>query len=84
MILQVYAIKDELTAFKSPFFMQTERDALALFTAGVNDDSLPMRSSPQDFSLYHLGEWSDSTGLFIAAEPIRVATANEVLIRKEE
>lgn len=65
MKLQVFAIKDRAIAgFMQPFFAHTIGAAVRAFQDGMNDPQTPMAKHPEDYDLWHLGEWDDQTGDF--------------------
>lgn len=69
MILKVYSIRDSKTGiFNSPFFNHTNGEAERNFRDLCNDDkSMPGRH-PEDYDLYHLGEYDDNTGKMSAKD----------------
>lgn len=57
------AIKDRaLDAFMRPFFAQTKGQAIRMFNDEVNNNQSPMFAHPDDYDLYYLGMWDDTTG----------------------
>lgn len=59
------AIKDRaLDAFMRPFWAQTKGQAIRMFTDEVNNTQSPMHNHPDDYDLFYLAEWDDSTGEF--------------------
>lgn len=59
------AIKDRaLDAFMRPFFAQTRGQAIRMFNDEINNNQSPMFNHPDDYDLYFLAEWDDSTGEF--------------------
>lgn len=63
MISKIYAIYDsKLEAYMQPFFMQSKGQAVRAFTDTVNDDKTQFWKHPEDFTLFELGEYDDSTG----------------------
>lgn len=64
MKLQILSIKDRaLDAFMRPFYAQTEGQGERMFTDLVNEPGSDMNKHPDDYDLYLLGDWNDSTGL---------------------
>lgn len=64
MIVQIYAVKDELAQrFKYPQYFQSKEEALRDFKTNMNETTL-WRSNPGDFNLYRLGEYNDETGIY--------------------
>jgi len=76
-ILQAFAIYDKKAqAYIYPHFTTTKGQAIRSFEDAVNDPSSAFFKHPEDFCLFHLGEYSDSTGQFKSmANPIPLEEA---------
>ena len=78
MILQVFSVYDsKAKAFSHPFYCPNAEMARRYFANGANDPTLQLCQNSEDFSLFHLGEWSDETGQFTsnaAPQPLGLAT----------
>lgn len=63
---KIYAIRDaKVGAYMTPFFSHNNDTALRSFRhAGRSPESV-MNSAPDDFALYCLGEFDDSSGKII-------------------
>jgi len=62
MVLKMFSIYDQATeAFNQPFFMLTKAEALRAFIKMANDDTTQMFHAPNDFHLYLLGSYDNST-----------------------
>lgn len=87
MKMQALAVRDrQLNGFMQPFFTATIGLGLRAFTDLVNDTSSEMHKHPEDYELYHIGDYDDKTGLLSptvnpngAPEPQQVALATNVL-----
>lgn len=81
MILQVMAIRDLATeAYGRPLFMPAIGAAVRAFYDEINrnDKDNPYFQHPEDYILYHLGEFDDNTGIFnLLTVPKQVATGKE-------
>lgn len=65
MIQKIYTVYDsKLEAYMQPFFMQSKGQAVRAFTDSVNDQTTQFNKHPEDFTLFELGEYDDSTGKF--------------------
>lgn len=68
MVLKAFAVHDQKSkAFNTPFFKHTHGEAERDFKSAVNDNSQQnnnLHKYPEDFDLYHVGEYDDQTGLF--------------------
>lgn len=63
MKINVYTVYDEKAeAFMSPFFMGTDNLAKRGFADAINNPETPFGKHPQDYTLFCIGEWSDSKG----------------------
>ena len=72
------------SAYLLPFFSQTKGTAIRSFTESCNDPQSTFFKYPEDFTLFELGEYDDSTAeLFIHPSPEPIGKAiefkNEVL-----
>jgi len=50
-------------AYHQPFFLLTVAEAKRAFTNMANDETSKINCYPQDFQLFHCGEYDNSTGL---------------------
>lgn len=70
MILQIYSIHDRAVgAYMQPFFARSEGEALRMLRVAVNDPQSGFHGNPGDYTLTHLGEFSDQTGEFSTLPP---------------
>lgn len=59
----VFAVYDnKIGTYAQPFFSQTISAAKRSFVDAASDPSTLLSKHPEDFSLFHLGEFDDSTG----------------------
>jgi len=87
MIYKCFAVKDKaLDSYSAPFTQATVeagqrmwRD-LVMFEGGENNR---YARNPEDYSLYLLGEYDDTTGQMIALEtPMQISNATDVISDK--
>lgn len=83
MITQVVAIKDRaLDAYGNPFHVQTVGQAIRSFSDEINRraNDNNMHNHADDFDLYHLATYDNTTGEFtkIPGAPIQVAIGKNV------
>lgn len=65
MIVQVFSVFDSKAAsFAQPFFSPTIVTAQRAFTGACKETTSMLNQYPEDFCLFHLGEFDDQTGLF--------------------
>lgn len=60
-ILQFYSIKDELNGFTPPIPFPNDEVAKRYFKE-MCAENITMKHSPQDFSIWHIGEFNIKTG----------------------
>lgn len=63
MIHQMYSIKDKLNGYIPPIPFPDDDVAQRWFREMVHEN-VTMKLSPNDFDLWHLGEWDSKTGEF--------------------
>lgn len=69
MISQAFTIYDsKAEAYLSPFFMQSKGQALRAFQDAAQDKETQFAKHPSDFTLFEIGEYDDSTGIFTQYE----------------
>ena len=82
MIYKLFAVKDKaLDSYSAPFTQATIEAGIRMWRDLVlyGQEENRYRRSPEDYCLYMLGEFDDSTGQTTPAVPVRLASANEVL-----
>lgn len=63
--LQMYSIYDsKAEIFHPPYFNKTHGEAERTFGQIVNDEKTQIGQFPEDYDLYHVGEYNDGTGQF--------------------
>lgn len=83
MIKKIYSVFDSATGvYSAPFLSVTQPEALRSWYKACQDDQLPFKSSPADFSLFELGSFDDSEGSFLCHKaPLNLGTALSALSR---
>lgn len=65
MKMKVFTVYDsKAEAFATPFFMQSTGQALRAWTDTCNDEQTQINRHPEDFTLFHLGDFDSFTGKF--------------------
>lgn len=84
MKLYVFAIRDRsLDGFMVPQFMASPGVAVRAFADILNGkEESPIRSHPDDFDLYQLGEFDPETGLFSTGVPKQLALGRDLVISR--
>lgn len=82
--LQIFAVYDKKAlAYNNPFYYHQKGQALRGFEDAINDTQSPFSKHPEDFSLFHLGEFNDTTGVITPLpNPVHVEEALNVLKTK--
>lgn len=71
----IYDSKAE--AHMRPNMFRNEREAVKIFDRLCNDPQTDYSKFPQDYQLYHIGDFEDTKGLLIPVEPV-VLLANGI------
>lgn len=65
MVLKVFGIYDsKAEAYLPPFFMKSKGEAIRALTSHVCDPQHNFSKYAEDFTLFELGSWNDSTSKF--------------------
>lgn len=84
MRFEVVAVLDAAVGgYSRPFFTPSIGAAVRSFIDEVNRqaDDNQMSKHPQDFSLYHLGSFDDSTGELLPCQPELVSRGSQAVTR---
>lgn len=79
MLLKIYSIYDvKAGAYLQPMFFKSTPEALRAFGDACNDPESVFFKHAEDYSLYELGQYNDSSGQFIPMkEPYSLMSAKE-------
>lgn len=73
MILKVFAVRDmKALAFQAPFFSLAPGSALRAFGDECEKEGTPFHKHPEDYVLYEVGVYDDSTALLESLNPVRM------------
>lgn len=62
MILKTFSIYDnKAMAFRTPFYLHMEGEAIRAFADMVNDPEHPVGQHPEDYTLFLLGDFNDQS-----------------------
>lgn len=86
MILQMCTVHDTATEmFGRPFFMVATGQAVRSFRDEVNNPDSEFSKHPDDYSLYHLGQYDDNTGGFeLFGRPTLLVRGKDMFVPKGE
>lgn len=83
MLLQVVAVRDRaIDTFGQPFYVTHVGQAIRGFSDAINsgkDDN--MAKHPEDFDLYHLGEFDDSGAKFHCLDSPRLVAVGKDVVK---
>ena len=82
MILNVYAIFDAATAaYMRPFFLQSDGQAVRVFSDIAMDGGHEVGKHPEDYSLVRCGTWNDQKCEFTQEQVETLITGQEAVAR---
>jgi hypothetical protein len=62
MIKKIFTVFDaKAEIYLPPFYMHSKGEAIRAFQTSANDQNLQIGKYPEDFTLYEIGEYDDST-----------------------
>lgn len=81
MIYKMYVVYDcKVEAYITPFFMRANGEAMRAFTELANDKSKSVGANPEDFTLFEVGTYDDSSAMInVLITPISLGKAIEFL-----
>lgn len=81
---KLFAVRDaKTTLFGNPFCAITHADAQRSFVAGTNNPQSMVCQFPEDFALWHIGEYDQETGILTKFDqPVHMLNAID-LVKKE-
>lgn len=81
MILQMFSVYDSKSeTFTQPTFAKTKGEMLRSFSEAVNEESHQFHKHSADFTLFHVGEYDDSSALCSSLPtPISLGLAQEFI-----
>lgn len=83
MRLFFYSIFDSATAaYMRPFVMQSDGQAVRAFHDEAVRAETDINRHPQDYSLFRLGDFDDSSGSLVSSGPTCLARAHELVARE--
>lgn len=84
MITKIYSVFDaKAEAYLPPIFQRTHGEAIRSFESAVTQPDHQFHNHAEDYTLFHVGEFDDSTGAIEKVlTPVPLAKGNEVLARQ--
>lgn len=84
MITKIVAVRDRaVIAFGQPFFVRAIGEAMRSFEDEVNRDGSPFKDHPDDYDLYHVGDFDSDSGRVVPCEPLMLMTGKQCVRNKE-
>lgn len=81
--LIIIAVRDrQLDAFMRPFVAQSNGQAVRSFRDEINRAGSELNAHPEDYELYLLGTFEETTGEILATKPQQIAIATNLIERK--
>lgn len=79
MTLQQFAVYDvKVGKYTQPFLLHSKGEAIRSWVDVVNDEKTNFKKHPEDYTLFHLGEWDDESGMTTnLTVPVPIGTALE-------
>lgn len=78
--MQIFAIRDRaLGAYMQPWVAQTPGQATRMFQDELGSNESPMNKHPDDYDLYHIGEFNQDTGVLIPKESAQLLASGKNL-----
>lgn len=75
MIKYIYTIKDELTGYNAPFLQENDEEATRTLKILTNDENSNIYQSPEDYSIWNIGNFNQTDGCITTITPQLVARA---------
>lgn len=81
---KIYSIRDSKgELYNQPFFLNTHGEAERTFRSLANDPKSMVGMYPEDYDLFHIGEFDDSTGV-LTPLPTPTHIAKGISMKKPE
>lgn len=78
MIYKIFSVWDaKTTAYMQPFFSSTIGSGIRAFIDASQDPGTMLAKHPEDFSLQHIGEFDDATGVCTACSPVSLGSGSD-------
>ena len=82
MQMNIYAVYDKaVSAYMRPFVMQTDGQAMRMFGDEATNAESAISKHPEDYALFRLASFEDSSGEITPQEPRCLARAHELASR---
>jgi len=84
MKLNIFAVRDQATdQFGNPMFLVSTGQAIRSFGDEINnkESNNLLNKHPEDYALYHLGEYDTDTGTFTTQAPKQVAIGKDLTVK---
>lgn len=77
---KIVVVRDRAAdCYGQPVFVQSLGSAVRSFQDEINKEGTPFHSHPDDYDLYHCGEFDDESGLFNTGRPSQIAVGKDLV-----
>ena len=81
----IMAVYDKATeAFMRPWNAQSKGQASRMFADEVRREGTDLNTHPEDYTLFHIGNYDDQAGMLEPMEPTRVISGIDVLQKGDD
>lgn len=78
--VKLFCVRDSaINSFNNPFCAPTPGFAERSFRDEVNRAESPMNAHPEDYELYHVGDFDPDSGVIVPCRPTSIVRASDVL-----
>lgn len=86
MLLKAYSVRDSKAGvYNTPFFQRTHGEAERMFHNLVKDPNSTVCKYPDDFDLFHVGEYDDQKGVLLSLDtPQHIQKAAHLISQKSD
>lgn len=76
---QAFSVRDnKAETYGEPFYRPNQVVAIRSLSDAIAEGNNPWAKHPDDYSLYHVGEWDDTEGDLIAATKTHICNLAEI------
>lgn len=83
--MKIVTIRDRaVDAYGQPIFVQALGQAMRSFSDEINSKESTLNKHPDDYDLYHIGDYDQDTGLITPKQPEMIAVGKNLIINRSE
>lgn len=85
MIMKMYAIYDrKAEMYNRPYYANTDGQAAREVLAAMRDPQVSLSQYPADYSLWHVGQFDDATGIVCGDKPQKIVELEALVSATKE